>query len=110
MAKLQSFTTSTRPSKLSTGPAKSQDGTAVAKGTQLDGIRAEIQRTISDLIETAPGLQCTVLISLPTRSGDVDATLFATHDLAQSAYLIARIIKLQQEAAKPLPPDTPEAV
>ncbi len=77
----------------------------------IDTVKDEITRTIDDLRANTPGLQVSVLISVPVGENDVEATFISTHSTRQAAAMIAKVLQ-QIEADGEATPDlarVPEA-
>jgi hypothetical protein len=53
----------------------------------------ELTRTIDDLQQTLPGLQCSFIVSVPIPPNDAEATFSSTHDLEQAAQMMVKILE-----------------
>jgi hypothetical protein len=80
----------------------------------IEHARDEIMQTIIDLMATIPGLQASVLLSMPAAVDEIEATFFATHDTANALKIMQDMIRVGtmekvEMPSPPIPPGTPEA-
>lgn len=54
----------------------------------LDHARDEMIETIDGLRSAMPGLQVSVLVSIPDGQGDINASFFSTHEIEHAARMM----------------------
>jgi hypothetical protein len=59
----------------------------------LQAAADEITRTIDDLRQTLPGLQCSFLVTIQVPPSGVEATFSTTHDIEQAAEMMSKILQ-----------------